>query len=152
MAAIPIPHIRARSNPLLDAATVLIGPVAAGADRPVAEQRASGTEVLLSTKLDAAVRFSLICCHSGHDQAVTVELQLAPQRMDGSLGSFQSAATVSLPAEGGRVEAFISGHDLQIDAADADQVQWPCMAAARAIASPGTPADLTCGLTATLPA
>lgn len=78
MAAIPIPHIRARSNPLLDAATVLIGPVAAGADRPVAEQRASGTEVLLSTKLDAAVRFSLICCHSGHDQAVTVELQLAP--------------------------------------------------------------------------
>lgn len=72
--------------------------------------------------------------------------------MDGSLGSFQSAATVSLPAEGGRVEAFISGHDLQIDAADADQVQWPCMAAAKAIASPGTPADLSCGLTATLPA
>ena len=130
MAGLPIPHIRARSNPLLDAVTVLIGPVAAGADHPVAEQRASGTEVLLSTKLDAAVRFSLICCYSGHDQAVTVDLQLAPQRIDGSLGSYQSAATVSLPAEGGRVEAFISGHDLQIDAADADQVQWPCMAAA----------------------
>jgi len=50
------------------------------------------------------------------------------------------------------VVACISGHDLQIDAADADQVQWPCMAAAKAIASPGTPADLSCGLTATLPA
>lgn len=149
MSPLAKPH---RSNPLIDAETTLVGALAHSATRPAATQLSSGTVVQLSTRLDAAARFSLVASHPGHDRAITVDLQLAPVLRDGRSGTFVSAVKVSLPAEGGRVEAYLSGHDIVIAAADEEQVAWPCIALARALVTPSTPADLHVGLTATVPA
>ena len=149
MPSIPQVH---RSNPLIDAETTLVGAIAHGALRPASKKFVSGEVVRLNTKLDAAARFTLVASHSNHTAAVTVDLQLAPLLKDGATGSFVSAVKVSLPAEGGRVEAYLSGHDISIAAADQARVQWPCICFAKAVVTPSTPADLHVGLTATIPA
>ena len=99
MPTIPQPH---RGNPLIDAETTLVGVIAHGALRPAPKRFVSGEVVRLNTKLDAAVRFTLVASHSSHTHAITVDLQLAPLLIDGATGSFLSAVKVSLPAEGGR--------------------------------------------------
>ena len=71
---------------------------------------------------------------------------------DGTIGSWVVAATVALPAEGGRVEAFISGRDIQLNAADLADVDLPAVCFAKAEVSPETPEGMHVGLTATLPA
>ena len=137
-------------NPLIDAETTLVGWTNRSAMRPIEHTYLSGEEVLLSTKLDAAACFSLIASSPGSESTVEVELQLAPVLRDGSCGSWISAAVVALPAEGGRVEAFISGHDLQIAPVDAANVDCPAICFARALVTPITPAGMHVGLTATI--
>ena len=139
-------------NPLIDAETTLVGWTNRSATRPIEHTYLSGEEVLLSTKLDAAACFSLIASNPGSESAVEVELQLAPVLRDGSTGSWVSALTVALPAGGGRVEALISGHDLQIAPVDLPNVDLPAICFARALVTPATPAGLHVGLTATVPA
>jgi hypothetical protein len=140
------------SHPLLDAATVLVGYVNRGVDRPAPEQRTSGEVRRLNTRLDATSRFSLLASHPGHSAAVTVVLHLAPELRDGTRGTFVPVATVALPAEGGRVEAYISGHDILLNAADVANADLPALCFARAVVTPSTPAGMVVGLTATLPA
>ena len=139
-------------NPLLDAETTLVGWTNRSAIRNHEHTFLSGEEVLLNTKLDAASRFSLVVSHPGADRPVEVELQLAPVLRDGTTGSWISAATVALPAEGGRVEAFLSGRDLQLNAADLADVDLPAVCFAKALVSPATPEGMHVGLTATIPA
>jgi hypothetical protein len=139
-------------NPLLDAETTLVGWTNRSAIRNHEHTFLSGEEVLLNTKLDAASRFSLVVSHPGADSPVEVELLLAPVLRDGTTGSWISAATVALPAEGGRVEAFLSGRDLQLNAADLADVDLPAVCFANAPVSPATPEGMHVGLTATIPA
>jgi hypothetical protein len=139
-------------NPLLDAETTLVGWTNRSAIRNHEHTFLSGEEVLLNTKLDAASRFSLVVSHPGAEAPVEVELQLAPVLRDGTTGSWISAATVALPAEGGRVEAFLSGRDLQLNAADLAEVDLPAECFAKALVSPTTPEGMHVGLTATIPA
>ena len=139
-------------NPLLDAETTLVGWTNRSAIRNHEHTFLSGEEVLLNTKLDTASRFSLVVSHPGADSPVEVELQLAPVLRDGTTGSWISAATVALPAEGGRVEAFLSGRDLQLNAADLADVDLPAVCFAKALVSPATPEGMHVGLTATIPA
>jgi len=139
-------------NPLLDAETTLVGWTNRSAIRNHEHTFLSGEEVLLNTKLDAASRFSLVVSHPGADSPVEVELLLAPVLRDGTTGSWISAATVALPAEGGRVEAFLSGRDLQLNAADLADVDLPAVCFAKALVSPATPEGMHVGLTATIPA
>ena len=141
-----------QANPLLDAATVLVGWTNRSAVRDTEKVFSSGEVVRLNTKLDAASRFSLLVSHPGHSAAVTVVLQLAPQLRDGTRGTFVPVATVAVPAEGGRVEAYISGHDILLDAADADNADLPALCYAKAVVTPSTPEGMVVGLTATLPA
>ena len=138
--------------PLLDAATLLVGWSNRTASRPAEKVFVSGEVVELSTKLDASNRFSLIAAHPGHNQAVTVLLEVAPRLRDGRMGTFVGVATVAIPAEGGQVEAHIDGQDLQMDPADLPNADAPALCFARAIVSPSTPAGMVVGLTATLPA
>ena len=139
-------------NPLLDAETTLVGWTNRSAIRNHEHTFLSGEEVLLNTKLDAASRFSLVVSHPGADSPVEVELLLAPVLRDGTTGSWISAATVALPAEGGRVEAFLSGRDLQLNAADLADVDLPAVCFAKALVSPATPEGMHVGLTATIAA
>jgi hypothetical protein len=139
-------------NPLLDAETTLVGWTNRSAIRNHEHTFLSGEEVLLNTKLDTASRFSLVVSHPGADSPVEVELLLAPVLRDGTTGSWISAATVALPAEGGRVEAFLSGRDLQLNAADLADVDLPAVCFAKALVSPATPEGMHVGLTATIPA
>ncbi len=139
-------------NPLIDAETTLVGWTNRSAIRNSEHTFLSGEEVLLNTKLDAASRFSLVASHPGADGAVEVELQLAPVLRDGTTGSWISAAAVALPAEGGRVEAFISGRDIQLNAADLADVDLPAVCFAKALLTPETPEGMHVGLTATIPA
>lgn len=143
---------RLKANALLDAATVLVGWTNRSATRDTEKVFVSGEVVRLNTKLDAAVRFSLLASHPGHSVSVTVVLHLAPQLRDGTMGTFVPVATVAVPAEGGLVEAYISGHDVQLDAADVDNADLPALCFAKAIVTPSTPEGLVVGLTATLPA
>jgi hypothetical protein len=143
---------RLKANPLIDAATVLVGWTNHSATRDAEKVFASGEVVKLNTKLDATAQFSLLVSHPGHSDAVTVVLHLAPELRDGTMGTFVPVATVAVPAEGGRVEATISGHDVQIDAADVDNADLPALCFAKAIVTPSTPEALVVGLTATLPA
>ena len=138
--------------PLLDAATLLVGWSNRTASRPAEKVFVSGEVVELSTKLDASNRFSLIAAHPGHNQAVTVLLEVAPRLRDGRMGTFVGVASVAIPAEGGQVEAHITGQDLQMDPADLPNADPPALCFARAIVSPSTPAGMVVGLTATLPA
>jgi hypothetical protein len=137
-------------NPLIDAETTLVGWTNRSATRPIEHTYLSGEEVLLSTKLDAASRFSLIVASPGSESSVEVELQLAPVLRDGTCGSWISAAAVALPAEGGRVEALISGHDLEIAPVDRPNVDVPAICFGRALVTPATPAGMHVGLTATI--
>ena len=139
-------------NPLIDAETTLVGWTNRSAIRNTEHTFLSGEEVLLNTKLDAASRFSLVASHPGAPAAVEVELLLAPVLRDGTTGSWISAATVALPAEGGRVEAFLSGRDIQLNAADLADVDVPALCFAKALVSPATPVGMHVGLTATIPA
>jgi hypothetical protein len=138
--------------PLLDAATLLVGWSNRTASRNAEKVFVSGEVVELSTKLDASNRFSLIAAHPGHNQAVTVLLEVAPRLRDGRMGTFVGLASVAIPAEGGQVEAHIDGQDLQMDPADLPNADPPALCFARAIVSPSTPAGMVVGLTATLPA
>jgi hypothetical protein len=138
--------------PLLDAATLLVGWSNRTASRPAEKVFVSGEVVELSTKLDASNRFSLIAAHPGHNQAVTVLLEVAPRLRDGRMGTFVGVASVAIPAEGGQVEAHIDGQDLQMDPADLPNADPPALCFARAIVSPSTPEGMVVGLTATLPA
>ena len=139
-------------NPLIDAETTLVGWTNRSAIRGTEHTFLSGEEVLLNTKLDAASRFSLVAFHPGAPAAVEVELQLAPVLRDGTTGSWISALRVALPAEGGRVEAFLSGHDIQIAPADRPNLDPPAVCFAKALVSPSTPAGMHVGLTATIAA
>ena len=141
-----------KANPLIDAATVLVGWTNRSATRDTEKVFASGEVVKLNTKLDATAQFSLLVSHPGHSDAVTVVLQLAPQLRDGTMGTFVPVATVAVPAEGGRVEASISGHDILLDTADVDNTDLPALCFAKAIVTPSTPEGMVVGLTATLPA
>ena len=141
-----------KANPLIDAATVLVGWTNRSATRDTEKLFSSGEVVRLNTKLDATSRFSLLVCHPGHSEAVTVVLQLAPQLRDGTTGTFIPVATVAVPAEGGRVETYISGHDILLDAADLDDAVLPALCYAKALVTPSTPEGMVVGLTATLPA
>jgi hypothetical protein len=71
---------------------------------------------------------------------------------DGTTGSWISAVRVALPAEGGRVEAFLSGHDIQIAPADLPNLDLPAVCFAKALVTPTTPAGMHVGLTATIAA
>ena len=139
-------------NPLIDAETTLVGWTNRSAIRNSERTYIAGDEVLLNTKLDAASRFSLVVSHPGAAAAVEVELQLAPVLRDGTTGSWLTAATVALPAEGGRVEAFISGRDIQLNVADLADVDLPAVCFAKALVTPETPEGMHVGLTATIPA
>ncbi len=139
-------------NPLLDAETTLVGWTNRSAIRGHEHTFLSGEEVLLNTKLDAASRFSLVASHPGAPAAVEVELLLAPVLRDGTTGSWISAVRVALPAEGGRVEAFLSGHDIQLSAANLEDVDLPAVCFAKALVTPATPEGMHVGLTATIPA
>ena len=141
-----------KANPLLDAATVLVGWTNRSATRDNEKLFSSGEVVRLNTKLDATAQFSLLVSHPGHSAAVTVVLHLAPQLRDGTMGTFVPVATVAVPAEGGRVEAYISGHDILLDTADVDNADLPELCFAKAVVTPSTPEGMVVGLTATLPA
>ena len=141
-----------KANPLLDAATVLVGWTNRTATRDTEKVFASGDVIRLNTKLDATSRFSLLVSHPGHSDAVTVVLHLAPELRDGTMGTFVPVATVAVPAEGGRVEAYISGHDILLDTADVDNADLPALCFAKAVVTPSTPEGMVVGLTATLPA
>ena len=106
----------------------------------------------LNTKLDAAARFSMVVTSPGSDGPLQVQLFLAPLLRDGSRGQWIPAASVALPKEGGRVEAFLSGDDLQIDPADTGSVDLPCFCFAKAEVSPMRVEGMHVGLTATVPA
>jgi hypothetical protein len=114
--------------------------------------RASGEVVQLNTKLDAACCFSFVVSHPGAATAVEAELLVAPLREDGKQGRFVSLCKVAVPAQGGLVEARISGHDIALDPADRPHVQFPAVALAKAVITPKTPIGLLAGLTATVPA
>jgi hypothetical protein len=139
-------------NPLIDAETTLVGWTNRSAIRNHEHTFLAGEEVLLNTKLDAASRFSLVASHPGAEGPVEVELQLAPVLRDGTTGSWISAVRVALPAEGGRVEAFLSGRDIQLNPADLADVDLPAVCFAKALVSPATLEGMHVGLTATIPA
>jgi hypothetical protein len=145
-----------KANPLIDAATTLVGYTNATADRAVEKIYASGETVKLSTRLDAALSFTMVASHPGNTGSLTIELEVAPELTDGTIGTWVSAATAAIPAAGGRVESYISGQDLAVDAADASSVELPAFCYARATvttsdASPA-PAGTYVGLTATVAA
>jgi hypothetical protein len=50
------------------------------------------------------------------------------------------------------VEAFLSGHDIQLSAADLADVDLPAVCFAKALVTPATPEEMHVGLTATIPA
>ena len=96
--------------------------------------------MLLTTKLDAASHFSVVASNPGSAAAVEIQVSFAPVLRDGTTGSWEVATTVALPAEGGRVEALISGRDIQLNAADLAEVDLPAACFAKAEVSPETPA------------
>ena len=139
-------------NPLIEAETTLVGWTNRSAIRSSERTYLSGEEVLLNTKLDAASRFSLVVSHPGAPSPVEVQLYFAPVLRDGTIGTWVVATTVALPAEGGRVEAFLSGRDIQLNSADLVDVDLPAVCFAKAEVNPATPDGMHVGLTATIPA
>ena len=67
-----------KANPLLDAATVLVGWTNCSATRDTEQLFASGEVVRLNTKLDATLHFTLMVSHPGSEVAVETQLELAP--------------------------------------------------------------------------
>lgn len=133
---------------LLDAQTVLVGWINHSATDCYEHIRSSGEIVNLGTDLDTSVSFVLVASHPGHSEAVTVTLELAPLLPDGSAGTWINTAAVAIPAAGGKVETTISGHDLQLDPADAGSAAPPCLRLARATVSPASPEGMFVALTA----
>jgi len=138
---------------LLDAATTLIGWVNYSAE-PHVEERviAANTTIKITTPLDAADAFTFVASHSGHDAAVTFSLEVAPEKRDGTIGTWVQVAQVAIPAPGGRVEAPLNGSLLAVDAADVDDVGDYSFYYARALMSdpseePVTLAGAYAGLT-----
>lgn len=123
-------------NRLLDAATTLVGWVNHSATEPYCRTLESATSVKLSTPLEAAEAFTFIASHPGAEEAVTFSLEVAPELEDGTVGTWVNVATVAVPAEGGRVEAPISGSSLQADAADAELLAHPTFVYARGQVQP----------------
>lgn len=139
--------------PLLDAATTLIGWVNHSAEPHVGERViAANTTVRISTPLDAADAYTFVASHPGHSTPVTFTLEVAPEKHDGSIGTWLQVTQVAIPAPGGRVEAPLNGSLLTVDAADADDVGEYCVYYARASmrdpsAEPVSPAGAYAGLT-----
>jgi hypothetical protein len=138
---------------LLDAATTLIGWVNFSAE-PHVEERviAANTTVKISTPLDAADAFTFVAAHPGHSTPVTFTLEVAPEKRDGTIGTWVQVTQVAIPAPGGRVEAPLNGSLLTVDAADADDVGEFSVYYARATmsdpsADPVSPAGAYAGLT-----
>lgn len=138
---------------LLDAATTLIGWVNHSAEPHQGERMiAANTTVKISTPLDAADAFTFVASHPGHAAAVTFTLEVAPEKRDGTIGTWVQVTQVAIPAPGGRVEAPLNGSLLSVDAADADDVAPYSVVYARATmsdpsAAPVTPAGAYAGLT-----
>ncbi len=126
-------------NKLIDAITTLVGWVNYSATDPFERTRVSAEVVRLTTPLDAAADFTLLASHPGAAAAVTVVLALAPLLKDGTIGTWVTAATVAIPAAGGRIEAPISGGNLAVAPADAANVMLPAFYYARATITPSTP-------------
>ena len=139
-------------NPLIDAETTLVGWTNRSAIRNSERTYLSGEEVMLQTKLDAASRFALVANNPGSETAVEVKVSFAPLLRDGTIGTWVNAATVALPAEGGRVEAYLSGRDINLDAADLADLDLPAVCFAKAEVLPTTPEGMHVGLTATIAA
>lgn len=139
-------------NPLIDAETTLVGWTNRSAIRNSERTYLSGEEVMLQTKLDAASRFAFVANNPGSETAVEVKVSFAPLLPDGTIGTWVNAATVALPAEGGRVEAYLSGRDINLDAADLADLDFPAVCFAKAEVLPTTPEGMHVGLTATIAA
>ena len=75
-------------NPLLDAETTLVGWTNRSAIRNHERTFLSGEEVLLTTKLDAASRFSVVANNPGSAAAVEIQVSFAPVLRDGTIGSW----------------------------------------------------------------
>jgi hypothetical protein len=135
-------------NRLLDASTTLLGWVNYSAE-PHVEERviAAGTAVKLTTPLDAAGTFTFLANHPGHSDPITYTLELAPERRDGTIGTWFQAAEVAIPAAGGTVEAPISGAMLQIAAPDAPLSPEYSVLYARVSVAPSAPDGAYAGLT-----
>ena len=136
-------------NPLIDAETTLVGWTNRSAIRNSERTYLSGEEVMLQTKLDAASRFALIANNPGSEMPIEVKVSFAPLLRDGTIGTWVVATTVALPAEGGRVEAYLCGHNITLDAADLD---FPAVCFAKADVLPTTPEGMHVCLTATIAA
>ncbi len=121
---------------LLDAATTLMGWVNYSAT-PHEEERviAQATTVKLTTPLDLADTFTFVASHPGHVAAVTFTLQVAPELLDGTMGTWVQAAQVAVPAGGGRVEAPLNGSLLSVASADLSDVAPGHMLYARVTAT-----------------
>lgn len=137
----------AQATRLLDAQTVLVGWINHSATDCYEHSRSSGDVVNLGTDLDATSCFVLVASHPGHSEAVTVTLELAPLLADGTAGSWITAAAVTIPATGGKVEAVISGAALLINPADSELITPPCLRLARAMVSPASPVGMCVALT-----
>jgi len=136
-------------NKIIDAETTLVGWINASANNPTERTRASAEVVRLSVPLETCNLFTLLASHPGHTAAITVVLALAPLLKDGSIGSFVTAATVAVPASGGRVEATIDGDSLAPVAGDVANAVSPGFYFARATITPSTPVGAHVSLTAT---
>jgi hypothetical protein len=124
----------------IDAAATLLGWINHTATDQDERTIAPGTIIKLSTPLDAAEVFTFVASHPGHSAALTFTLEVAPERLDGTLGSWVQAAQVAIPAAGGRVEAPINGGNLSVASGDASDVGAFSLYFARCQTTvPGTP-------------
>ncbi len=80
---------------LLDAQTVLVGWINHSASDCHEHIRSSGDVVNLGTDLDACSSVVLVASHSGHTEAVTVTLELAPLLADGTAGCWSTRRPAS---------------------------------------------------------
>ena len=139
-------------NPLIDAETTLVGWTNRSAIRNSERTYLSGEEVMLQTKLDAASRFALVANNPGSEMPIEVKVSFAPLLRDGTIGTWVDGATVALPSEGGRVEAYLCGYNITLDAADLADLDLPAVCFAKAEVLPATPEGMHVGLTATIAA
>ena len=135
------------ANKLIDAVTTLVGWINYSATDPFERVRVSGEVVKLSTPLDAARTFTFLAQHPGATGPVTYELQLAPELMDGTIGTWVTVSTVAVPSAGGQVQAGIAGGGLAVEPADAANVHLPAFVYARCNVTPLTPTGAYAGLT-----
>jgi hypothetical protein len=134
-------------NRLLDASTTLLGWINHTATDQNERVIAAGTAVKLNTPLDAAETFTFLANHPGHTDPVTYTLELAPERRDGTIGTWFQVSEVAIPAAGGTVEAPISGFALQIAAPDVPLSPDYSVLYARVAVTPSAPEGAYAGLT-----